>query len=676
MESAMERHLQRGYINGIDGLRAIAVLAVILFHMDVLSFWQGGFTGVDVFFVISGYVISKSLADKSDLTLGHYLLRFYKRRLIRIVPALLVMLLVTTLASVLFIPSAWLSRTIDASGLSAFFGYSNFQFAWNSENYFSPRVELNPFLHTWSLGLEEQFYLLFPLIFYLQLKIKNKRREAREDTKPVMRSSVVLVVLAGVSLIYSVFESASHSKSAYYLLPSRFWELAVGAILFQLHGQGWLIPRSERRSNLLILTGLGTMGAGFFMAQPRAFPFPWALLPVMGTVLSISGTIKRQGGNSVSQEFLSHPVLTYIGRISYSLYLWHWPVAVLFRWTFGFETLISKGLYVLVTFFLAIVSYHSIENPVRGSAFLKRQRDWRIVATSLTLIVASYFSARFMVDAKPALSLSVTRDAYTWRSRKYWNDGPKTPITEDPNILGRRLFAIGDSHTAAYRTMLNIVSKELGIEVHEYEQGGSAVAGLLRPMDEQGREHYREVLAEVKDLVRPGDVVFLASLRMPEFADQFEAVYIDAVVEAFFSETAAQDRKQALEEARRAIAEFTDTGAYVVLEGPLPVLFAPPYRCSDWFNKMNPVGANGLTVSRDFLERLRQPVMESMSALANGREGVYVWDPFPVLCTEETFSAYDEKGDPIFWDGDHLSANGNRILAPSFREFLVSLWGT
>ena len=159
----MKRHLQRDYINGIDGLRAIAVLAVMLFHMDILPCWQGGFTGVDIFFVISGYVISKSLASRSDLTLGSYLVGFYKRRLTRIIPALLVMLLVTTLASVLFIPSAWLSRTIDAAGLSAFFGYSNFHFAWDNENYFSPRVDFNPFLHTWSLGLEEQFYFLFPL---------------------------------------------------------------------------------------------------------------------------------------------------------------------------------------------------------------------------------------------------------------------------------------------------------------------------------------------------------------------------------------------------------------------------------------------------------------------------------------------------------------------------------
>ena len=672
----MERHLQREYISGIDGLRAIAVLAVILFHMDMLPFWQGGFTGVDVFFVISGYVISKSLASTSNLTLGSYVLGFYKRRLTRIMPALLVMLLVTTLASILFIPSAWLSRTIDSSGLSAFFGYSNFTFAWNNERYFSPRVDFNPFLHTWSLGLEEQFYLIFPLIFYLQLRISDKVGAGKKNTSRTILSSVVLIALAGSSFVFSIFESAAQSKNAFYLLPSRFWELAAGAILFLLHRQGRLVPRSKGGVNLFLLAGLGAVGAGFLMAESRAFPFPWALLPVTGTILLISAVLESGSANSGLQAFLSHPVLTYIGRISYSLYLWHWPVSVLFRWTFGFESAISKGLYVLVTFLLAMVSYHSIENPLRGSAFLKSQRHWRVIAASLAVVVAGYFLGRLMVDSKPELSLSVTRNATIWNSRRYWFDGPKNPITEDPNILGRRLFAVGDSHTAAYRTMLNIVSKELGIEVHEYERGGSAVAGLLKPMDEESQAHYQEVLGEIRELVRPGDVVFLASLRMPEFADQFEPVDIDTVAKEFFSEEAVQNRKQALEEARRILDDFTDAGAYVVLEAPLPVLFAPPYRCSDWFNKMNPIGANGLTVRREFLERMRWSVMESMAALAASHDGVTIWDPFPILCTGEIFSAYDQKGEPVFRDGDHLSGNGNRILAPSFREFLISLWAT
>lgn len=672
----MERKLSRGYISGIDGIRAIAVLAVILFHMDLLPFWRGGFTGVDVFFVISGYVISKSLADKSDLTLklGGYIAGFYNRRLTRIIPALLVMLLATTLASNLFIPSSWLSSTIDSTGLSAFFGYSNFVLAWGNDGYFSPRVDFNPFLHTWSLALEEQFYLIFPLIFYFQLKPKGNGKTDDKKPRIVYFSSIILFALAGSSFIFSIFETAGHSKNAYYLIPSRFWELASGAILFQLHSRGRLIPKGKGWSNLLIIAGLGTVGTGFLMADQNAFPFPWALLPVLGTIFLICGTLEGERTASAFQKILSSPVLTYIGGISFSLYLWHWPVSVLFRWTFGFETMFSKGLYVLGTFLPAMISYHFIENPIHRSSLLKKQKSWKIVTISLAGIALTYLSARFIVDSKSEMSLSVTKDNYIWHSGKYKADEPEKPITEDPNIIGRKLFAVGDSHTAAYRTMLNIVSKELGIEVYEYEQGDGAVAGLLKLMDGLSEAHFKDALCEIRKQARPGDVVFLASLRMPEFADQFEPTNIDKVAEKFFGEKAVQNRKQALEEAHRIIDDFTDTKAFVVMEAPLPVLFAPPYRCSDWFNKMNPIGVNGLTVSRSFLERMRRPVMESISALSASHEKFYVWDPFPVLCTGDTFSAYDKKGEPIFWDGDHLSGNGNRILVPSFREFLVSLW--
>lgn len=663
------------YIPGIDGLRAIAVLAVILFHMDLLPFWQGGFTGVDVFFVISGYVISKSLAGRSGLKLGSYILGFYNRRLTRILPALLVMLLVTALASTLFIPSSWLSGSIDNTGLSAFFGYSNFNLALNNEHYFSPRVDFNPFLHTWSLGVEEQFYLLFPLIFFIQLKINGKGKTDKKGPRGEILYYGILIILAAASVIISAIESCGEAKNAYYLLPGRFWELAAGALLFQLHSRGILVPKQKISSNLLIIIGMVTVTAGFLLADRGSFPFPWALLPVAGSVLLISGALETDKGIPFTQKILSSPVLTYIGKISYSLYLWHWPVSVLFRWTFGFETVLAKGLYIALTFLMAVVSYHFIENPVRGNVFLKQQKSWKIVAASLSVVVVIFFTAWFIMASKSELSLSVTRNTYIWHSGRYWNDGPEKPVTEDPGILGRKLFALGDSHAAAYRTMLNIVSKELGIDVYEYEQGDGAVAGLLKPMNERAAAHYKNALQEISGLARPGDVVFLASLRMPEFGDQFEPVNIDAVVKEYFGEAAVLNRKAALEEAGTIVRELANTGVYVVMEAPLPVLFAPPYRCSDWFNRMNPIGANGLTVSRDFLIRIRRPVMESISALAGTYENFYVWDPFPVLCTDEIFSAYDQKGDPVFWDGDHLSGNGNRILVPSFREFLADLWG-
>ncbi|MET0289192.1 MAG: acyltransferase, partial [Pseudoxanthomonas sp.] len=150
--------------NAIDGLRAIAVLAVVIFHVDA-SLLPGGFSGVDLFFVVSGFVISQSLASRPYDHMGRYLLDFYRRRVLRLLPALLLVLLVTFVVSALLVPRAWRNEQYDQTGLGALFGVGNLVLAWQQGDYFSPGADLNPFLHTWTLGVEEQFYLLFPLLF-------------------------------------------------------------------------------------------------------------------------------------------------------------------------------------------------------------------------------------------------------------------------------------------------------------------------------------------------------------------------------------------------------------------------------------------------------------------------------------------------------------------------------
>ncbi len=149
----------------VDGLRALAVVAVMIYHLRE-SWLPGGFSGVDVFFVISGFVVSLSVSHWIGGGIGNFLGRFYARRLQRIVPALLACLVLTSLLSVLLIPRAWLSSSNELTGLYAFFGLSNYYLAFHNETYFSPLAAFNPYMHTWSLGVEEQFYLLFPLLFF------------------------------------------------------------------------------------------------------------------------------------------------------------------------------------------------------------------------------------------------------------------------------------------------------------------------------------------------------------------------------------------------------------------------------------------------------------------------------------------------------------------------------
>ncbi|MBN1820938.1 MAG: acyltransferase [Prolixibacteraceae bacterium] len=663
-------YTKRNYLPGIDGLRAIAVLAVIIFHVNFIPFFEGGFTGVDIFFVISGYVISRSLFNRSFGSFRNYLSQFYVRRIKRIVPALVVCLVVTILLSTLFIPPTWLSDTINKTGLSAFFGFSNFSLIWNNDGYFSPSVEFNPFLHTWSLAVEEQFYLIFPAIFYLWLK-NSKGKSTLSKI-----SGALLIVLTIFSFVISVFETSAFHDRAFYLLPARFWELAAGALLFQLHSKNTYIVKSKNLSSLFIVVGFALIISGIVLANQQAFPFPWALAPVVGTVLIIDGVVQPLNSSFLLTRLLSSSFMTYIGKISYSLYLWHWPVAVLLRWTVGLNTYWLLIIYLAVSFFFAIISYHFIESPVRRSNYLIKQKNRKLIVGGLAVLLITFSTAQLIVKSKQSLSLSVTKDNYIWRSWAFQRDKLEQPEIEDWNVNGRRIFALGDSHTAAYRTMLNIVSGQLGVEVHEYENGGCAIAGLLKPMSELGncQAFYEKSFREIKELARPGDIVFLASLRMPEISNRFEPVDITSVVEEFNSKDAIKNRQIALEEASLIIKEFEDIGLNVLIVAPEPVLKAPPFRCSDWFNKMNPIAAPGLTISRDFLAELRQPVLNSLKILQQKHQSLHVWDPFLVLCKEDVFSAYDNNGLPVFYDGDHLSAHGNRLLAPSFKKELLSIW--
>src|SRR5262249_12506904 len=172
----MSRHDRTDHLPYIDGLRAVAVLSVLTYHLSP-SWLPGGFSGVDVFFVISGFVVSASVGALTEFRPASFLLFFYARRLLRIAPALIVCLLMTNLATTILVPDSWLSNANQLTVLYALFGLSNIVLATNRDTYFSPRSEFNPFIHTWSLGVEEQFYLVFPFIFVLWMMGDKRRRQ-------------------------------------------------------------------------------------------------------------------------------------------------------------------------------------------------------------------------------------------------------------------------------------------------------------------------------------------------------------------------------------------------------------------------------------------------------------------------------------------------------------------
>ena len=650
--------INNNYIPGIDGLRAVAVLAVIVYHIKA-SFLPGGFSGVDVFFVISGYVVSASLAREQQTGFARFALHFYARRIIRIYPALVACLVCVSIMSTLVVTSSWVFFASIKTALAAFFGLSNIALVMSQDGYFAPRVEFNSFTHTWSLGVEEQFYLLFPVIFYTWLRGRHK------SGFPGLASNWLLAGLLVLSLYYSWVTTRSAPDHAYYLLPSRFWELASGAMLFKLHEKKKFLTESKATATLWMLIGLIIICLAFMLSDKNSFPFPWALLSVSGTMLVIAGVKCLPEKRTLVSHVLDNRLMIYIGKTSYSLYLWHWPILVGFRWTVGLQSLLTVTAAISLTVIMSSLSFHYLEIPARKNSFVAARSDWQIIALGSAIIACCFLVSIAVFKAQPYISLSKTRDKLTWYPHQL-------PTVVDKNgasqklLKGRRLFAVGDSHCAAYGTLFEMLRVENCLNVHTVANNGCSIANLLEQAAPDHAKQVQSILAEVEKLAVPNDIVFLASFRSKKLADPWNTVKAEEIVNRQKTSEAATERAQALQEADAIITRLEKKQLIVIIDAPKPVFLSPPFRCSDWFNTENPICANGFIMERDFLLDYRQPVMDSIQTLSQKHKNLIVWDPFLILCPEYKCSAYDGEKKPLFFDDNHLSANGGRILYPSF----------
>ncbi|MDQ7089177.1 MAG: acyltransferase family protein [Methylococcales bacterium] len=649
------------YIKGIDGLRAIAVLAVMLFHLKE-SYLPGGFSGVDIFFVISGYVVSGSLARNYKTNLFSFTLDFYSRRIIRIFPALIVCLVFTSFIASLFIPESWLSSTSEKTGLYAFFGLSNYALIWFNDGYFSPRVDFNPFTHTWSLGLEEQFYLIYPLLFFIWFKYKK-----RQGILGVI-SNGLLIALLFISLYFSWYETTNNPDNAFYLLPSRFWELASGALLYRLKGYEKLTSPWVILSKLYLFFGLALILLGFIFSNKASFPFPWAILSVSGALLLILGLTHPFNKKFIIQRVFENSIMVYIGKISYSLYLWHWAVYVIFRWTLGLETILNRTLAIFITLFFAMMSYHFIEVFIAKNKFIRRKENWKIFIMGLIILSGAFKLSSTIFKFQPDISLSVTKDQATWYPLP-WTENDNSTLKNE--FSGRNLFVLGDSHTSAYSTLFKKLTDEQGVQIHQYAVGCS-YANLIYPVDPACKNKLKTLIPIIKKLSSPNDIIFLASLRLNRVGTQWGSFKEQSNQ---LTSWGVKVQKVALNEASALIQEFRRLSLNVMIDAPKPVFRSPPFRCSDWFNKNNPICASGFTIKRKFLLERRKPIMDSLDLLAIKFPQLIIWDPFPILCKTMTCSAF-EKTIPLFFDGDHLSAYGNRLLYPSFESKVKQIWSS
>ncbi len=372
----------------IEGLRAVAVLLVVAYHARVPGL-TGGYIGVDVFYVVSGFLITGLVVRELRSTGRIDLPAFYARRARRLLPAALVVIAATVLVSAIVLPPL---RMIDVGGdaAAAALYVSNIRFAAQATDYLQAELDPSPLLHFWSLGVEEQFYLFWPALLLL---VAGRRAS-------LGRIALTIGVVALLSFALSIAWTSTEAPLAFFLLPARAWELAVGAGLALAAGRLARIPPSV--AGVSVLAGLALIGLGavlFDLATP--FPGTAALLPVIGAALVIVGGLPQPIG-PVSR-LIAIPPMRWIGGISYSLYLWHWPVLVLPAAAIGAPLPWPSRLALVgLTFVLAEASRRWIEDPIRHgrSASLRPARSLA-AAGAMSLVVAGVALGAGRVAAPP-----------------------------------------------------------------------------------------------------------------------------------------------------------------------------------------------------------------------------------------------------------------------------------
>lgn len=349
----------------IQGLRALAVLAVIADHL--ISWPTGGFVGVDVFFVISGFLITGLLVREWQRTGTISFGGFYRRRVKRILPVSLLVLAVSLFASwLLFAGPRFASTAVDSLWAALF--SANWRFLFQGNDYFQADGPVSPLRHYWSLAVEEQFYFVWPWILLGALIWCGRR--GLSNLSSLRFASGVITALTVVSLAWALFESSTNPGAAYFSSFSRAWELGVGAMLAFAAPVCGRIPDALRP----VLGNLGLLGillSVFLISPGDAFPAPGALLPVLATAMVIAA---GSGGRQRFLTPLTNPVSRYLGDISFSLYLWHFPVIV-----FLGALIPPHGKYYVVTALavtlgLSVYSYRFVEDPIRRSAWLSSTR--------------------------------------------------------------------------------------------------------------------------------------------------------------------------------------------------------------------------------------------------------------------------------------------------------------
>ena len=480
------------YRKEIDGLRAFAIITVIInhFNKDLLP---GGYLGVDIFFVISGFVITSSLSKRRSENFKDFITGFYERRVKRIVPALCFFVLIVSILVCLFNPFPSVALK---TGLTSLFGISNIYLIKQSTDYFSQSTQLNVFVNTWSLGVEEQFYILFPFLIWFSGFGRN--------TKNGLRNLFLSVgILSVASFIGFVFLYPSNQVLAYFLMPTRFWEMASGCLLFLGFQKKDLLEDFLQKIPCLFLL--------LMITAVMYFPEGWAAVSTILVVALTCMLIASLRRKTAIYKIFTNPIVVYVGLISYSLYLWHWAVLSLSRWTIGIHWWSFPFQFVILTV-LAIASYEWIEKPLRKRSWFGQRLKDLLFGIKVLIIV----SLSLVFLGKP-----LKGRLYLGDEKNKWNiDGfGETKVIKDTSY--KTIYLIGDSHAGHYGAVMTFLAEENDFNFIMHPQGGG-----LKLINESPEEHVLAPLRQYQKIFKKGDiVVFSASISKYKLDAEFTKLY-------------------------------------------------------------------------------------------------------------------------------------------------------
>ena len=667
----------------IDGLRAVAVLAVIAFHFNE-HLLPSGFLGVDVFFVISGFVITASLARHQEPDWRPFLLGFYARRVKRLMPLLMTCVLLTTLVGAFVIsPGSDEFKDTWKTGIAALFGVGNITLQAQQSDYFATATALNPFTHTWSLGVEEQFYLLFPILVSASGFSRHRAGAGR-------RLGLALALLSLASLVGWIVMNGRDPGWTFYFFPVRFWELAAGALAFlawrsrpeALAGRGFPLPAPA----FLVAALLG------LLVLPRSFA-TWATVAV---VLVTALLLMQLTPGQSTQRLLGAGPLRYIGLISYALYLWHWSVLSLSAWTVGIEARtvpFQLGLILL----LSVVSHHAIEKPLRAARWGGTPARTLlyglllVLATGLFLVLFGRpLRGRFFSGVDPGVARHWDHQvglAGTNLNGENCHSGPGIAqadfaatlrLCTTPRRPGdqRRLFVLGDSHALALMPLLQRLHEELPLQISQLSRGGCPLPPSASGHESTGCWAFgQQAMAATLEAARPGDLVLIHNYFRSHFGAGADtrSMQIDGqgrhVVDPVAKLTYYH---QALDQLAVRLA---DKGVRLVIVAEMPRfldLRLDPNLCvKQWFRPSLPKACDQRLVQTLAFHRSENAAINGvLAAVAARHRNVQIFDPTTALCPDGLCRSHDQDGTLLYRDRDHLDQPGVLMLAGDLRRFL------